>query len=110
MEKYSKELKRIDKEWIIFIRKGLLSDFEENSKEKEKIRILIIQIFDDTSLLDSEKRKLIENCVRLLGKYTGCADDLVISRRIINELIENEIVMPDIYKVFYDKSPVNRWF
>ncbi|WP_281323354.1 hypothetical protein [Flavobacterium aestivum] len=110
MDKYLKDLKILKKEWTYFIKTNPLSTFEENKLEKIKLKEIILKIFNDQELLDAEKKELIESSVKLLSKFTGCSEDLFISREILNDLIDKNIVDEYVYEIFNNNSPVRRWF
>ncbi len=84
-------------------------DEEENRMEKMKIKKLIVQVWEDKSLSKASKDQFIENSIRVLGEHTGCAEDLMISDEIMEELIEKKILGANISDVFFSKSPMKRW-
>ncbi|MGG5577609.1 hypothetical protein ACPDHL_09735 [Myroides sp. C15-4] len=109
MENYKKALYRIEKEWADFMKSERFFDEEENRVEKMKIKKLIVQVWEDKSLSKASKDQLIENSIRVLGAHTGCAEDLMISDEIMEELIEKKILGANISDVFFSNSPMKRW-
>lgn len=109
MENYKKALYRIEKEWADFMKSERFFDEDENRVEKMKIKKLIVQVWEDKSLSKASKDQLIENSIRVLGEHTGCAEDLMISDEIMEELIEKKILGANISDVFFSNSPMKRW-
>ncbi|KFA58447.1 hypothetical protein A9G34_05385 [Gilliamella sp. Choc4-2] len=108
MQKYLRLLEEIANEWDIFY-KNLDATYEDNVKEKEKIKIIIEQFYNDCSLTQEDKNELLFKFIILLAKYSGCAEDLEISENLLNSLENMKIINQKYYDLFYANTSTNRW-
>lgn len=85
-------------------------DFIENKKTKEQIKKLIIQVYNDSTLPEADRGYLIKVGVELLAKNTGCAEDLVIAKDILDSLFyDMKILSQEDIDNFYEQYLCKRW-
>lgn len=84
-------------------------DYEENKKIKKQVMDLICKSYFDTNINDDKKDEIIYTSFRLLGEYTGCAEDLEILDSILEELDKYEIIKEKHLKQLKLNNGLNRW-
>ena len=108
MQKYLRLLEEIANEWDIFYQ-NLDATYEDNVKEKQKIKIIIEQFYNDNSLTQEDKNKLLVKFINFLAKYSGCAEDLEISENLLDSLESIKIIDQKYFDLFYANTRINRW-
>lgn len=108
MQKYLRLLEKIANEWDIFYQ-NLDATYEDNVKEKQKIKIIIEQFYNDNSLTQEDKNELLVKFINFLTKYSGCAEDLEISENLLGSLESMKIIDQKYFDLFYANTSTNRW-
>ncbi len=88
-------------------------DYLVNLSAKEK---LLLYITKKQKPLQSKKisqenfHKNLNLTLDIIKKNTGCAEDLEIAEKILDRLIQLEIISLNKYREILEESPANRWF
>ncbi|MCS1382130.1 hypothetical protein NXZ75_07970 [Lysinibacillus sphaericus] len=85
-------------------------DFFENKKNKEQIKKLIIQVYNDSTLSEPDIRNLIKAGLELLAKNTGSAEDGEIAENILDSLYyDMKILRQEDIDKYYEQVSNRRW-
>lgn len=85
-------------------------DFIENKKNKEQIKKLIIQVYNDSTLSEPDIRNLIKAGLELLAKNTGSAEDREIAENILDSLYyDMKILRQEDIDNYYEQFSNRRW-
>lgn len=86
-------------------------DYIENKKVKEQIKKLIIQVYNDSTLSEADRRYIIKVAVELLAKNTGCVEDAEIAEDILDCLFDDmKILSQEDVDNFYEQYSCRRWY
>lgn len=110
---YRSEIDKIKKRIRSYYNKQFSSDeedYSENKRNKERIKKLIIQIYNDETLSEADSAYLITSGLELLAQYTGNADDEAIAEAILDSLFyEMKIINQEDIDKYYEQHSNRRW-
>lgn len=115
MKNYQLQLVDIEKEIESFFSKNFADDnasLSNNRKEKGKINSFILEITSDVKkgiITQKQRDDLLEKALKLLGKYTGCTEDMEVADEILDNLLIKNFITKDDLKYFTDNTSINRW-
>jgi len=85
-------------------------DYIENKNNKEQIKKLIIQVYNDSTLSEAERGYIIKVGLELLAKNTGSAEDGEIAEDILDSLFyDMKILSQEDIDNYYEQSSNRRW-
>jgi len=86
-------------------------DYSENKNNKEQIKKLIIQVYNDSTLSEAERGYIIKVGLELLAKNTGSAEDGEIAEDILDSLFDDmKILSQEDIDNFYEQYSCRRWY
>ncbi len=109
---YHQELTIIRRNLENFVNSELVDlelDYQTNIKIKKQVTDLIYISHFDPNIKDDEKDEIINISCRLLGEYTGCAEDLEILDEILEQLDKYEIIKEKHLEHLKFNNGLNRW-
>ncbi|WP_421662228.1 hypothetical protein [Lysinibacillus telephonicus] len=85
-------------------------DYLENKKVKGQIKKLIIQVYNDRTLSETDRGYVIKVGLELLAKNTGCVEDVEIAEDILDTLFNDmKILSQEDIGNFYEQYTSRRW-
>jgi hypothetical protein len=85
-------------------------EFNENKNTKNIIKEIIIEAYNDKKMRKIDKLILIRDFIILLAENTGCVDDLIIAKEILDELFKKyKIITRKDIAIFYENVSTGRW-
>lgn len=110
IDKIGNSLKNYYKNYYNNQFKSEVEDYIENKKNKELIKKLIIQVYNDSTLFDADRGYIIKVALELLAKNTGCVEDVEIAEDILDSLFNDmKILSQADIDNFYEQYSSRRW-
>lgn len=84
-------------------------EYNDNFLHKKNLVEYVIECYIKNELDIVSKKKTLADTLGILSEFTGCADDLEILEKLLDILIEKNIIDKKEYNNTIEMSSVSRW-
>ena len=84
-------------------------EYNDNFSHKNNLVQFVIECYSNNKLNTVSKKKILTDTLNILSEFTGCAEDLEILEKLLDILIEKNIINMKEYNNTIEMSSVSRW-